>query len=124
MALKKSEIIECVQARLIADLTAVVAKVREDFGEQLNNAWILDHLGRMIGKLRPAKAGKSEYSRVELEKELTRLSGDKLSLVQEHVPEIREEDVKRMVSVIGSLYESISSRAKAELKYLETHGGF
>ncbi|PCI36274.1 MAG: hypothetical protein COB53_10165 [Elusimicrobia bacterium] len=118
--MNRSEILYEVQGRLIDDLGSVVKGVNKKYSGDLNNAWVFDQLDIVMKSMKPAKIDDlKKTNRKSFEAELSKMADENLSMAQEHIPEITSADVKKMIKLIGSIYESLSKRAEAELKRLE-----
>ncbi len=116
--MKKRDIENAVQSKLIDDLEDVVRQVRQEYQGKVSNAWVFDYIEGFMKRMHPGNMDKLDYTRTEMQEKMHAVADKHMTKVQHHMSEIKNEDIGTIVHLAGNMYELIKKRTNAEVDYL------
>ena len=114
--MENSDILYCVQKKLIDDLSLIVKDVKQRYNTKISNSWIFDSFDELLKGLQPARVESAEGVRQDLEAKLQKAADKTVNAIQNHIPEVNAADTSKLISSAGSI---IYARAEAELAGLK-----
>ena len=114
--MKNSDILYCVQKKLIDDLNQIVRDVKPKYNNRISNYWVFNSFEELLKSLHPAKAESAEDVKEGLEARLQTAADKTVNAIKNHIPEVNAEDIHKLISNAGSI---IYARAEAELAGLK-----